>query len=160
MSYSVFQERSDRQNELWRSYVKKLGGKYAQPPAQHYPAMPSPVQPPVEEVVDKMDSWFQGGGGPSTEQGSPRMGLYGDSISLGSLHGGGLFPPNYNSDISRKRHKGMQSQKTNNLKKKLSNIPSDITPKRYANKLLEAVKIFFRKTKRQNKYIRRKRRTY
>ena len=72
---------------------KKLGGKYAQPPAQHYPAMPSPVQPPVEEVVDKVDSWFQGGGGPSTEQGSPRMGLYGDPMYLGSLHGGGLFPP-------------------------------------------------------------------
>ena len=91
---------------------KKLGGKYAQPPAQHYPAMPSPVQPPVEEVVDKVDSWFQGGGGPSTEQGSPRMGLYGAPMSLGSLHGGGLVPPNYNSDISRKRHKGMQSQKS------------------------------------------------
>ena len=94
---------------------KKLGGKYAQPPAQHSPAMPSPGQPPVEEVVDKVDSWLQGGGGPLTDQGSPApyspqppvpyspsMGLYGAPMSLGSLHGFGLFPPNYSSDTSKK----------------------------------------------------------
>ena len=92
---------------------KKLGGKYAQPPAQHSPAMPSPGQPPVEEVVDKVDSWLQGGGGPLTDQGSPApyspqppvpyspsMGLYGAPMSLGSLDGFGLFPPNYSTVLT------------------------------------------------------------
>ena len=121
---------------------KKLGGKYAQPPAQHSPAMPSPGQPPVEEVVDKVDSWLQG-----TDQGSPApyspqppvlyspsMGLYGAPMSLGILHGFGLFPPNNSSEASKKN--------TNHLKKNKAKLQKTVTskPARYANKLLEAAK--------------------
>ena len=71
---------------------KKLGGKYAQPPAQHSPAMPSPGQPPVEEVVDKVDSWLQGGGGPLTDQGSPAP--YSPQPPVPYLQYGAVWNPN------------------------------------------------------------------